>query len=152
MSDPNTTSSPSPDPAAAGPGFTGNWRDQRRAERRARREAWRSGGHPGWGGLPIGGVLVIAIGAVLLAGNLGYSVPHNWWAILILIPAVAALVNAIRFYRAEGQSPRVMGSAIGGLVMLALALALFFDIGLGLFWPVVIIVAGAAIVARSMWR
>jgi hypothetical protein len=45
-----------------------------------------------------------------------------------------------------------MGSAIGGLVMLALALALFFDVGLGLFWPVVVIVVGAAIIARSMWR
>ena len=113
MSDPNTTRSPSPDPAAPGTGYTGNWRDQRRAERRARRAAWRSGGHPGWGGLPMGGFIVLVIGVVLLAGNLGYSVPHNWWAILILIPAVAALVNAIRFYRAEGQSPRVMGSAIG---------------------------------------
>ena len=39
-----------------------------------------------------------------------------------------------------------------GLVMLALALALFFDVSLGLFWPVVVIVVGAAIVARSMWR
>jgi phosphatidylserine synthase len=150
MSDPNTTSSQSPDPAASG--YSGNWRDQRRAERHARRAAWRNGGHPGWGGLPMGGFIVLVIGVVLLAGNLGYSVPHNWWAILILIPAVAALVNAIRFYRAEGQSPRVIGSAIGGLVMLALALALFFDIGLGLFWPVIIIVVGAAIVARSMWR
>ena len=134
---------------------SGDWRSQRRAERNARRAAWRNGGggHPGWGGLPIGGFIVLAIGLVLLAGNLGMSVPHNWWAVLILVPAVAALVNAIRFYRYDGpQSPRVMGSAIGGLVMLALALALFFDIGLGFFWPVIVIVVGVAIIARSMWR
>ena len=103
--------------------------------------------------MPIGGFIVLAIGLVLLAQTMGMSVPHNWWAVLILVPAVAALVNAIRFYRYDGpQSPRVMGSAIGGLVMLALALALFFDIGLGFFWPVIVIVVGVAIIARSMWR
>src|SRR6202012_640721 len=41
MSAPNTTSSPSSDPSASGTGYTGNWRDQRRAERQARRAAWR---------------------------------------------------------------------------------------------------------------
>ena len=150
MSDPNasTTGSPNPTPPP------GDWREQRRAEHEARRAAWRNGGHHGWGpGMPIGGVIIIAIGVVLLAGALGISVPHNWWAVLILVPAVAALVNAIRFYRVDGpQSPRVMGAGIGGLVMLALALALFFDIGLGLFWPVIVIIVGVAIVARSMWR
>ena len=149
----SNTDNPSNQNASVPP--TGDWRSQRRAERNARRAAWRNGGggHPGWGGLPIGGFIVLAIGLVLLAGNLGMSVPHNWWAVLILVPAVAALVNAIRFYRYDGpQSPRVMGSAIGGLVMLALALALFFDIGLGFFWPVIVIVVGVAIIARSMWR
>lgn len=151
MSDPNSTQTGTTGPTYIPP--TGDWRAQRRAEREARRAAWRQGRpQMGWGGLPIGGFIVLAIGLVLLAGNMGYSVPHNWWAVLILIPAVAALVNAIRFYRAEGQSPRVMGSAIGGLVMLALALALFFDIGLGFFWPVIVIVVGIAIIARSMWR
>lgn len=154
MSDPNSTSSGTS--GSTGPTYippSGDWRAQRRAEREARRAAWRNGtSRAGWGSLPIGGFIVLAIGVVLLAGNMGYNLPHNWWAILILIPAVAALVNAIRFYRAEGQSPRVMGSAIGGLVMLALALALFFDVGLGLFWPVIVIVVGIAIIARSMWR
>ena len=150
MSDPsNPTSSPT---SSLPP--SDDWRAQRRAEKQARRAAWRDGRpHMGWGGLPIGGFIVLAIGVVLLAGNLGMSVPHNWWAVLILVPAVAALVNAIRFYRQDGpQSPRVMGSAIGGLVMLALAFALFFDVGLGLFWPVIVIVVGVAIIARSMWR
>ena len=152
MSDPNM-SSPGPTANPTTPPM-GDWRDQRRAERRARRAARRdSGPHAGWGGLPIGGFVVLAVGVIFLLGNFGFQLPHNWWAILILIPAVAALVNAIRFYRYDGpQSPRVMGSAIGGLVMLALALALFFDVGLGLFWPVIIIVVGVAIIARSVWR
>lgn len=147
----SNTDNPSSQNQATPP--SGDWRTQRRAERDARRAAWREGRpHMGWGGLPIGGFIVLAIGVVLLAQTLGVGVPHNWWAVLILIPAVAALVNAIRFYRAEGQSPRVTGSAVGGLVMLALALALFFDIGLGFFWPVIVIVVGVAIIARSMWR
>jgi len=152
MSDPNTsTPGPIPDPAPAGAGAT--WRDQRRAER----QAWRAHRHDmmgrGWGGFPIGGVVILAIGVILLLGNFGLHLPPRWWAIFILIPAVGLLVGAIRFYRVDNtMSGRAMGPTIGGTVLLALALALFFGLNLGVFWPVVLIAVGAAIVARRGLR
>lgn len=152
MSDPHTTTQPGPEP-----GPTADWRDLRRAERHARREgrrqamAERMGRH--WHGVPVGGIVVLAIGVVLLMGNFGFHLPPRWWAALILIPAVAALVSAIRFYRIDGGgSARVTASAIGGLVLLALALALFFGVNWGLFWPVILILVGIGMVSRSYWR
>lgn len=145
MSDPNQpTNTTTPDPSTSG-----DWRDQRRAERQARRETRRDM----MGGLPIGGLILLAIGVIFLAGNFGFHLPERWWAVVILIPAVAAIVSAIRFYRTDGtMNARVTGSAVGGVIMVALALALFFGLNWGMFWPVILIVVGASILMRNYWR
>lgn len=141
MSDPAQSTNSTP------PG--GDWRDQRRAERHARRDAR----HGMMGGLPIGGLVILALGVVFLAGNFGFHLPERWWAVVILIPAVAAIVSAIRFYRVDGtMNPRVFGPAIGGVLLLALALALFFGFNWSMFWPVILIVVGAGILLRGRWR
>jgi phosphatidylserine synthase len=149
MSDPNTSTSSSPNPTPP----SGDWRDQRRADREARHAAWRNGGgHPGWGaGLPIGGLIIVAIGLVFLADNFGYHLPHNWWAVLILIPAAGLLVTAARFYRMGMRGP-AMGPAIGGVVLLVIALAILLGLNWGLFWPVVLIAVGIAVIVRRPWR
>lgn len=152
MSDPNTSSTgPTIEPTGSttGPGPTGDWREQRRAERDSRRQ-WRHDmrGH-GFGGLPIGGIVIIAIGVVFLLGNFGFHLSPHWWAVLLLIPAVGLLVTAIRFYRVDNSfQGRAMGPAIGGTILLVMALAIFFGLNWGLFWPIVLIAVGAAIVAR----
>lgn len=152
MSDPNTSSTgPTSEPtgSTSGPGPTGDWREQRRAERDSRRQ-WRHDmrGH-GFGGLPIGGIVIIAIGVIFLLGNFGFHLSPHWWAILLLVPAVGLLVTAIRFYRVDNSfTGRAMGPAIGGVILLAMALAIFFGLNWGLFWPIVLIAVGAAIIAR----
>jgi phosphatidylserine synthase len=121
----------------------------RRAERDERRMN-RSRGD--WGGLPIGGVIILLVGLIFLARNFGLDMPDNWWAIFILIPAAATLVSAVRFYRVDGtMSARAWGSAVGGVLMLAIALALFFGANWGVFWPVILIIVGVGIVFRG-WR
>lgn len=140
-------SNPETPPDRGAPG--GDWRAQRRSERQAR----RAERHGDWGGLPTGGIIVLAVGVLFLASNFGVHLPEHWWAILILIPAASALVSAARFYRIDGGAgPRVYGSAIGGALMLAIALALFFGLDWGIFWPVILIVVGAGIVLRSYWQ
>ena len=63
------------------------------------------------------------------------------------------LVAAARFYRADNTlSGRAIGPLIGGLIMLGLALAVFFGMNWGLFWPLVLIVVGVAIVSRRFTR
>lgn len=125
---------------------SGDWRAQRDAERQMRRS--------GWNPAPIGGLIVIAVGvAFLLSNNFGIELPHNWWAIFVLVPAAASLVQAVRFYNRDGGlSSRVTGAATGGALMLAVALILFLDLDWSRFWPVLVIIVGVGIVARGMWR
>jgi hypothetical protein len=152
MSEPDPTTS-STDTSSTPPGSKAEWRDQRRADKDSRREAmrdWRR--ERGWGGPPIGGFVLLAVGVMFLLGSFGFHLPPHWWALLILIPAVSLLVAAIRFYRADGAtSGRVVGPAIGGFVLLAVALSLFFGFHGGFFWPIILIAVGAAIIARRNW-
>ncbi len=149
MSDPTM---PSPDTSTQPPPPGGDWRDQRRAEKHARR-AERRNSMENWGGIPLGGLTILVVGVIFLAGNFGLHLPPRWWAIFILVPAAGALVTAARFYRVDGTfSSRVMGAAIGGTLMLAIALALFLGLNWGLFWPVILVIVGAGIIARGYWR
>jgi hypothetical protein len=151
MSDPNATGSAGPGPTESAP--TGNWRDQRRAERDARRAHRHDMMGYGWNGFPIGGIVIIAIGVIFLLGNFGFHLPAHWWAVLLLIPAVGLLVTAIRFYRVDNtMNGRAMGPAIGGVLLLAMALAIFFGLNWGVFWPIVLIAVGASIIARRNFR
>lgn len=153
MSDPNAPSSTTTTPGSdgtspGGTGPTGDWRDQRRAEKHARRDAMRDR----WGGVPIGGLIVLVVGVIFLAGNFGLHLPPRWWALFVLVPAAGALVSAARFYRQDGNlSTRVVGAATGGVLMLAIALALFLGVNWGMFWPVILIIVGAGIIARGYW-
>ena len=136
MSDPNMSSS------------NGDWREARRAERAAR----RAGRRELWGGAPIGGLILLVIGGVLLARQFGYELPSNWWAALLLIPAGGALVSSVRFWREDNRmSARVTGSAAGGVLFLILACAFFFGANWGFIWPAVLMLFGAALMARSYW-
>ncbi|MDO8360757.1 MAG: hypothetical protein Q7T08_12050, partial [Devosia sp.] len=119
-----------------------------RAERHARRGAMLD--H--WGGIPIGGLIILVVGVIFLADNFGFHLPERWWALFVLIPAAGALVSAVRFYRQDGNlSTRVAGAATGGVLMLAIALALFLGLDWGMFWPVILIIVGAGIITRGYW-
>ena len=117
-------------------------RDARRAERRGR-----------WGSVPIGAVILVIVGLVLLAENFGFEPMENWWALFLLIPAVGALVAAIRNYRDSGD--RVTGDVVGSLIAAAifagLCVAFLFDFGWSLFWPILLIAIGLGILAREYW-
>ena len=90
----------------------------------------------------LGGVL-IAIGVYLLLTNVAGLRTGNWWALFILIPAIAAWTEAWRQYQTSGQlTEAVIGPAIGGVVLLFVFAMLFFGFNWGLFWPVLLILAG----------
>src|SRR6478672_11998123 len=97
MSDP-TSSPPPPD-----------WRDMRREERWGRRQ-YR--GELRWGGSWLYGFALIPFGVVFLAQNFGYPIPRNWWAFLILIPAVGSFAGAFIFKQKTAYeiTPAVRGS------------------------------------------
>jgi hypothetical protein len=90
----------------------------------------------------LGGVL-IAIGVFLLLSNVTGRETGNWWALFILIPAIASLANAWRLYQISGQvTEAVIGPMVGGVILLFVFAMLFFGFNWGLFWPVLLILAG----------
>ena len=102
-------SSPGSQPSGASPSAPptvyGDWREQRRAERLARREArwqWRAKHSTSW----IGGAILILLGVVFLLQNMGIPFLANWWALFILIPAFWAFVAAWDSYQDNGRLTR----------------------------------------------
>ncbi len=90
----------------------------------------------------LGGVL-IAIGVFLLLRNMTGQGMGNWWALFILIPAIASLANAWRLYQISGQvTEGVIGPLVGGIILLFVFAMLFFGFNWGFFWPVLLILAG----------
>ena len=149
MNDQNPNPVPNPAPGAPQPQYR-DWREQRRAEREARRQArlQRYGGHHyGWWG----GLFLILLGVVLLLENLGIPFPVNWWALFILIPAFWAYVAALENYQDKGRLTRSAAWSLSVAVLLTLlALCFLLNLSLNPFWPVLLIAAGAAMLA-SAW-
>jgi hypothetical protein len=139
---------PTPGPGMPPSGYR-DWREQRRAERWARRQArWqRHAGRPyGW----TAAAFLILLGIILLVQNLGYPVLKNWWALFILIPAFWAFVFAWENFREGGQWRRGgTGSLVAGILLTLLTFVLLFNLSFGLFWPVLLIVGGLALLATT---
>jgi hypothetical protein len=139
---------PTSPPPAAPPG---DWREQRRAERMARREArWqRRRGRPyGW----FGGVILVLLGVIFLMQSLGYPVLANWWAIFILIPAFWAFVAAWNNYQDHGRFTRGAVSALTiGVLFTLLAGIFLFNLAIGIFWPILLIIGGLVILISAVF-
>jgi hypothetical protein len=116
--------------------------EQRRAERRAYR----------WGGPWLGGAILIALGLIFLAQNMGIFVFQNWWALFILIPAIASLGMAWNIYRANDSqwTGAARGPLITGLILLVIAGTVLFGFSWGLIVPLLLIIAGVVVLLTGM--
>lgn len=129
--------------------FQGDWRDERRRERELRRQRRASRRSDGW----IGGAILILLGVIFLLQNAGLLAFHNWWALFILVPAFGAFANAWTRYRDYGRvNAGVRGSVLTGLLLTLVTAAFLFDFESALFWPALLILAGAGILINAMWR
>ncbi len=91
----------------------------------------------------VGGAILIGLGLMFLYQNFTGWVPGNWWALFILIPAVASLNQARLLYQQSGTlTPAMRGPLTGGLVLLLVALVFLFGLSWTLFWPAVLVVVG----------
>jgi LiaF transmembrane domain len=140
---------PNPDPNATPPVYK-DWREQRRAERMARHEArWQRhhGRHYGW----IGGAILILLGVALLLQNMGINFLTNWWALFILIPAFWAYVAAWDLYQDNGRLTRGAASSLTVGIMLTLLAGVFLlNIAINLFWPILLIAGGVALLMTGL--
>ena len=100
-------------------------------------------------------MILIAVGVAFLLRNIGFDLPHNWWALLLLIPALGAFGNAWRAwaYYGELRGPAI-GSLLGGLILLGLTVIFFYDIQVDwdLLWPGLLILLGVVLLFRSYRR
>lgn len=128
-----------------------DWREQRRAEHLARREArWqRHARRPyGW----IGGVILILVGVVFLLQNMGIPFLMNWWALFILIPAFWGFVAAWDVYQNNGYLTRAgISSLTVGILLTMLAFVFLLNLYGGLFWPVLLIVGGLVLLGTAFF-
>ncbi|WP_027481982.1 hypothetical protein [Deinococcus pimensis] len=103
-----------------------------------------------------GGVLV-GLGLLFLAqSSFGVDLLHgwNWWAVFILIPALAAFSRAQAMYRARGTlDAATRGVLVGGLFPFVVALIFLLNLDWGRVWPIFVILAGvSALLARPGHR
>jgi cell wall-active antibiotic response 4TMS protein YvqF len=105
------------------------------------------GDRGGW----IFGLVLIAVGGIFLLQNAGLPLlVGNWWALFILIPALAAFGAAWNVYRQTGRlTPQAIELATGGLVPLTIAAIFLFNLNFGYAWPVLLLVIGGGMLLRS---
>lgn len=113
-------------------------------------------GRGAWAGGWAFGAIVIVIGIVFLAKNLGWSGSewgfHNWWALFILIPMFGSFAGAWRAYRANGG--RFAGDParglMVGLLLLAVTVIFLLELDWGKVWPVLVVIVGIGLLLG--WR
>lgn len=101
----------------------------------------------------LGGAILILVGVVLLVGQLTQFQLQNWWALFIFIPAFGSLANAwseLKYYKQLTSSAR--GSLVAGIFLTCLALIFLLQLDLGRWWPLLVIVAGVAMLLAAVGR
>jgi uncharacterized membrane protein len=100
----------------------------------------------------VGAVLII-LGVVFLLQNLGIQWV-NWWALFLIGFGIYELVRAWSFQKATGSwGGRAFGALLSGVVWLVLGLIFIFNLSLGKWWPLLLIVMGAVYLLRPPgWR
>ena len=104
------------------------------------------------GGSLTGGLFLIGLAVLLLLQNINVLSFGRWWALLIMIPAVGAFVNAWKEYKTADDhlTQRTSGAIIGGLILTALTGALIFNMDWGWFGPALLLLAGVGFLGRSL--
>lgn len=93
------------------------------------------------------GLVIIGVGAIMLAGNLGYELPwhlpENWWAMFIYLGAVPSMMRAVRRYRETGTfDARVVHAALRALAPALVATIFLLGLSFATWWPSFVILGG----------
>ncbi len=112
----------------------------------------RHRGSEGW----IAGVVLLVLGLVFLLNNLGITgfALDNWWALFILIPAVASFSTAYRAYQGNGghMNESVRGPLVGGLILSVVAAVFLLNLSWSVIWPVFLIIIGVGALLTALAR
>jgi hypothetical protein len=114
----------------------------------------RPEGRPRIGGSLWVGIAFVLFGIIMVLQTAGLVRLNNWWALFILIPALASFGRAWNRARVNGgRFTRSVSSAIsGGLFISAVALLFLFNLDWGRYWPVFIVLAGLSTLLGAFAR
>jgi hypothetical protein len=100
------------------------------------------------------GLILIAIGLLFLLQNVGIAIGGNWWALFIMIPAIAAGVAGWSMFEWAGRkyTPAMTVPLTLFVLLTFVAAMLFFSLSWSLLWPVFIIIAGLSALLGRVGR
>jgi hypothetical protein len=149
--DPNQTNETADDSSGTYRSGGQDWRELRREARYARREARQARRHSGSYSWAAGAILIL-LGLIFLFQNFGALRLTNWWALFILIPAIASFANAWNVYQDNGGrlSAAARGSLIGGFVLVLITAAFLFSLNVGIYWPIFLVLGGLALLVNAV--
>ena len=106
-------------------------------------------------GAIFGGVALLLIGTYFLLQSMGITdgipLPDNWWALFILIPAVASGWQALQAYNRSGEfTAQVRSQGIFAVIMFVVASVFLFDLDWGNVWPVFLIIGGLGVLMGAV--
>lgn len=89
------------------------------------------------------GIALILVGGLFMLDTLGILDIRltNWWAIFILIPGLSMALRGWRHYQVD-PSRHHRNTSFWGLVLIILAVSLFFNIAWSLIFPIGLIGCG----------
>ncbi|MFN2291737.1 MAG: hypothetical protein ACK2UC_11140 [Anaerolineae bacterium] len=126
-------------------------RYDRRSARRQRLQERRAARAGRFGAAWIGGVVLIAVGVLLLFETVTSISLERWWALIILIPAAGAFANGWRMYRITQElTVRARTSLIVGMLLAMVTAMLLLDLDWTVLAPVLIILAGLALLINVL--
>lgn len=107
--------------------------------------------NPGGKGPGPFGFILILLGVILLAQQVGNFSFHNWWALFILIPALSAFGSGFSMWLKDGRFHYGVFSTLwGGIFPLFVAIMFLFEMDWGVYWPVFIILGGFGMFLSGM--
>jgi hypothetical protein len=123
-----------------------DWRERREMWRQQRREArYRDPLH----GLFFG-LLLILMGGLFLAVQMGQLPTHSWWQYLLVGMGAIFIIDGLVHYLRPAQHYFIYGKFVAGAILLLVG-GLFL-LGYSNWWPVVLIAAGCAVLLRLFLR
>ena len=97
------------------------------------------------------GLVLIAIGVLVLLRDFGGMRLHNWWALFILIPGLISLWGAIEaLWRDRALTQTVRAGVIGACYPVAVALIFLLGLSWAHLWPVFVILPGVQMVSAAL--
>lgn len=98
------------------------------------------------------GIMFIIGGIILLSQQFGWLGPrYNWWALFILIPALASLGGAFTAWQQTGKfNAAVRGGLGGGIVLLTLTFMFLLGLDWSVWWPLIVLASGLSIFLEGL--